>query len=979
MIEPNYSLDKIEFIGRESILKDIRLWLQDGNFHIAFFSGDYGVGKTRVLQKALDIAREELNYNGAPGHLIDLYHFRHHSPEGLARAIYASFKGGKSESYFYPFIAAQGKLDAARAAGNSAAIRKHLQEMLNLCGECLAKLSAEQGVLLLFDTVERFVYPAGKRFAPAWEWLAGWLGGLKRGAVLFAGRAEAASLFTQISCPPTPLGFFSPEESRAYLLATAKYFSEEKGVQVEFAEDDIQRLHTLSKGRPILLTLFLEIRLRDPQAFRELGAIADESFEAAVVDHLLSQPELGETLKAAGRAHKGINAELLSKIRRIPLRDAQSALGAIRELSIVKQFPGDDRLFLHDEMYKLFDKYVYGDVSDAAEGGIAAQAIYEYYSKAIENQNAKLRDVFSDITHKADQNLPPTESEEIVKKIRQFEETRQGLKSEFLYYRLRHPVGKEGKRQAHEDDPIFAGLKLFYRFGHEAATSANDEVLIPLQIELTNFWLSCDEKNPWKPFMEGLLPLHEIWLNVATGQNYQEGIPALQKHLDGIAGLPAEQKNILRALLETWSATWLVFSKSHDYDRAEDMFTRAIAELRKVSAAENLDWFKNMALSLTVRQRAYLRYSRGDYQNAIKDYQGGLRNVRAAGFYHEEATLRNDLGLAQDYIGKFRSAVENISDGLQLRYRVATGPRIALSHSSLAQHHIFTGAFEDGRKHAVYALRISDAVGFQRGKAFGNLMLAETARRFAFASFGPSNRPESLEQARKAIEIAAHLFEELGENAMLIEARLEYACYYRDMVRVENDPANKKNWFEMADKKLREVEDMARQAGIEHRAVDAISNRVWLGYYADKPDYAEQAFQEFKQLETLKPYWLANGKVADPQKANANPILLTRIAKCYIGRGMVALRKWRSTGAPALLAETARHFTLGMAYNGIQWKDHRGIREARRGVYTSLTALHDDELRNFCEYVARVEKDENLASPSTLRELMEDHALWFAD
>lgn len=63
MIEPNYSLDKIEFIGRESILKDIRLWLQDGNFHIAFFSGDYGVGKTRVLQKALDIAREELNYN----------------------------------------------------------------------------------------------------------------------------------------------------------------------------------------------------------------------------------------------------------------------------------------------------------------------------------------------------------------------------------------------------------------------------------------------------------------------------------------------------------------------------------------------------------------------------------------------------------------------------------------------------------------------------------------------------------------------------------------------------------------------------------------------------------------------------------------------------------------------------------------------------------------------------------------------------
>jgi len=59
-----FSLKRLEeFIGREAILKQVRGWLEDGKFHLAFFSGEYGIGKTRLLQRILELERK---YDGAP-------------------------------------------------------------------------------------------------------------------------------------------------------------------------------------------------------------------------------------------------------------------------------------------------------------------------------------------------------------------------------------------------------------------------------------------------------------------------------------------------------------------------------------------------------------------------------------------------------------------------------------------------------------------------------------------------------------------------------------------------------------------------------------------------------------------------------------------------------------------------------------------------------------------------------------------------
>lgn len=998
MFQQTFSLEKLgEFVGRESILQDARGWMQDGKFHLVFFSGEYGIGKTRLLQKILDLSMRELKYDGSPTRLVDLYHFRHHSPEGLARAIFKCFEKTDNEHYFNPFITAQRRLDAARAAGDSKSIREQLQKLLDSCVEGVKKVSAERNILLLFDTVEQFVYPTGTRFAPAWDWLKGWIGDLPRGLVLFAGRPQADILCRQVPSLTVTLDFFTPVESRAYLLATAKRRSQEKGLLVYFDDDDVQRLHILSQGRPILLALFLELRMRDPRAFRDLSELQTETFEQKIINHLLSQPELGETLKAAGRAPKGINAALLAQIRGTTLREASQALEILANMSFSKTFPDDDRVFLHDDMYDLLEKYVYSGESGTREPQDAAQAIYDYYKQAIEQKDADLRDIFASLAQEADFKQSTDSSEDYAPKIHILETVRQQLKTEFIYYRLRHQVGKMGKREAHEDDPILAGLKMYYRFGHEAATSNNDEILIPLQIELTNFWLilrdmnlwklfnwlNLEDRNFWKSFAEGLLLIHEVWLKVATGQPYLDDITVLEESLSALTDITADQKMILLALLETWLGTGILFSrgaKKEEFERSNQILTRAINSFHDVAVDQRLEWFKDVVTSLAYRQRAYSHRIRGALKDAIKDFKEGLRFSRSIDFFHEEATLRNDFGFSQMLAGIFQSAFENQWDGLQLRYRVAIGHRVALSYSSLAQYFIATGAYEEARKHAQYAIKIASAVGFRRGLAFGNLAFAESTRRFAFSAQGPSNQAEYLQQAQRSIDDAIYLLDQIGEGARIIDAKLELACLYRAQIRIETNTSKKKILFEKSNKQFLEVAKAAEEAGIEYRLVDAMCNRVWLGNYANELEEAEQAAREFDALDVLKPYWLQKGKFVNEDNAQKNPQLWAQIGKYYVGRGIMALKKWEKESKNEVLRDAAKYMMLGSIYSTTFAEDHRGWREGRRTIYQILSLKNPEELEKFSRYVMDTEESENIPKkPSALQLLMKDHALWFAD
>jgi len=257
--------------------------------------------------------------------------------------------------------------------------------------------------------------------------------------------------------------------------------------------------------------------------------------------------------------------------------------------------------------------------------------------------------------------------------------------------------------------------------------------------------------------------------------------------------------------------------------------------------------------------------------------------------------------------------------------------------------------------------------------------LAEATRRFAFSAEGPSNQADLLREAQDDIEIA---LENLNESARIIDAKLEQACLYRDRIRVDTDLPKKKTWFEKSDEQLKWVAKEAEKEGIEYRQVDAMSNRIWLGNFANNMEYAEQAAKEFEQLPILEPYWLRNGEFGNEDKARENPQLWSQVGKYFVGRGIIALTRWKKAKNNELLKESARCLMLGLKYSTTFAEDHRGLREGRRTLLQELAKLNSDELKQFGGYVLEAEQLEKIVGKneqSALQNLMSGHVLWFAD
>lgn len=981
MLNPHFSLNKLkEFIGRQAIIDEVPGWLGDGKLHPVFFSGGYGLGKTRLLERIRKLAQK---YPGVPSALIDLYHTRHHYPEGLAKAIVACFPN--QQTYFDAFHRAGKELDDVRTAGNSKQAAEKLQTMLDTCVHGLEELSREKGILLLFDTAERWVYPQGATpgYASAWEWLKSWLGNLQRGAIILAGRPEIEQLAGQIGNSLSErLDEFNFDETKKYLKAVSRLAQKETGIdKFSFTPEETKWLHYASAGRPILLALYLDLYLHlDPQARQVLDNTHTEDFPRVLIERLISDPEIGEALKAAGRTPKGLDVDLLAALMGVPLESAAQKLKLLRNLSFVKSFSGDKRLFLHDEMYNLLQKIVYKGEIDIADAQDASEAIENQYKLRIKQNDEKLQKLYEDFVAEFEVRKIPGENKNIVQAVRAIEEPRQALRVELVYYRLRQNIEW--------------GLCFYYLYAHEAAASGNGEILTPLQIELYEFLRSLDlqpgnkEAQSWRPFIQGLLLIHPILQNISDESPAAQKLTQMLDQIENIPAITDHQSRILRALLMTWYGTSPSLRRGQA-NEVNQIYTKALAfvNVDGLSFGE-LGWFKNIAESFAYRQRAYVRRIRGDEIDiVIQDFQSALKNSRAIKFLLEESTARNDLGYAQTIKGEFQNARENIEDALKLRYRAAVGTRIAQSYSTFAQYDIANQSYEEARKHANYSVAISESLSFLRGQALGHLALAEATRRYGLTVFGSNNQRKFMEEASRSVQFAVNAFKKLGEIERIIDARLEEACLSRDTMLVENDQDMKRTGFEKADQQFLEVADLAGEEGLVYPKLDALTNRIWLGIYAKNLDFAEAAVEKARQALPVA-YFLKNGQPKDETQARKNPIVWVQFGKLYTGLGMIAFERWNQLPSKsaeqkveknAMMAEVVKNMMLGLEYNGLFGSSHhRRIRETRQKIRQIVETLNPQELRIFGNALLKTEQDENRPS-SRLQQFLRDNAFWFAD
>lgn len=978
------------FIGRDEVVETILSKLRDGQFHLVTIQGGYGFGKTRLLEEVRKKVKRLRKDIALPRGIIDLYQTEYHSPEGLAQAIVDNFP--EYDFYFAEYVDQKRERDEARLAGNVLDAQKANLEMLEACAKGLEKISRNHDLLLLLDTAERWVYPSiedlpfRQNLAPAVDWFKGVCAALPRGMVLLAGREEIKSLNFNIS-EPLDLPAFSVDETRDYIRRIERKLNPIIGEPDNFSESEINIICELSDGRPILLALLLERIAHGDEQIRK-AIEAKPKLESLIITRLMEDPQIGKILRMAGRAPRGVDLELLVEMSKVPVganeiddlskverAELKAGFTTLQGMLFAKHFRGSSRTFLHDEMYAMLGRYVYGDRGDDLEADQAAMGLYRYYKKHTEALNQEIGALY---TKYAETNVDE-EKKRLWAEIQTVVTELKKLDTDFVYYRHRR-IAKHG------EDPIEMGLRRYYRLAHEAATSSDWELLVLLRIELIGLIKNLQEKErngsiqPWLPFLRGLLLVQDIWERNVLGQTQDALIDIETRMLPSvgqITGLSPEQGSVLNGLLKTWRGMFLLYSReAANYQAAEREFQDAILAVQDIPESSNLYWLASSTMALSYRQRAYLHKRQGHLDAAISDYLEASLANRWLDYNYEEATIRNDLGDTQVLTGALEDASLNLQDAFALRQTLKNGARLALSYSTLSRYFTADGAYEDARNHATRGVNLSSMVG--RGTAFARLALAEATRRYATQQYEASIQDQRnlLTQAEQA---ALQALDGLKEPVLTIDVKLELGCIYRDRMRTQSG-AKRQEDFDKANDLLLEVKELAgtQNPPIEYKMADAMANRIWLGLFVPNKEFIRQVALEFAQMDIFGFDINQQGAlVRESEQMAQNPSkkpLLQFIGKYHAGLGFLELAKDRKP-RPEKMDDLAYHWMLGLEYSAKFASRFRGLDAARKSIHKSIKTFNRQELIWLSQAVVRAEQSEGLKN-SLLKSLMQQNSFW---
>lgn len=974
---------KVEaFIGREKVLQDILAKLQDNTLHLVEISGGYGYGKTRllleILKRARQVRRRDNQQVAIPTGVIDLYKTEYHSAEGLAQAIVESLPG--EDVYFSTYFSRKKERDEARLAGNVQEVKKSNQAMLEACKQGLLEISKNHSLLLMLDTVERWVYPSlegslsTQNVAPAVEWFKDVCSSLSRGLILLAGRDDIKRIGYEGS-ESIALAAFSSEETRKYVRKVAQKCQRELKRPFDYSKQEIETLQQLSEGRPIFLALYLERIAHGDEKVRESAAHAPKKeFESMLIRHLMQDPQIKNVLRVVGRALRGVDFELLEEMSKAPgeelgesdREELRQGFEILQGMSFAKRFHGSPRTFLHDEMYEILARNVYQS-GDAQEADQAAMGLYRYYKKHTEALNQEIGALYTRYA----ETESNAEKKKLWAKIESVTRELQTLDTDFVFYRWQR-MAKRG------EDPIEMGLRRYYRLAHEAATSSDWESLLLLRFELIRIIKNLQEKSshPWLPFLQGLLFVQDVWERNALG-NRKETVDDIDGRflpaLVAIPGLSSEHRTILTGLLKVWRGIALLYAREADYVAAKNEFETCIEQLKQINEHTTLHWFQSTILALAHRQNAYLYKRQGLFETAINDYRLAAYANRDLDFNFEEATIRNDLGDTQIMTGALDDASLNLPDAFDLRRKMKNGARLALSYSTLSRYMFAKGDFDEAQKFAHYGMNLS-----MRSTALARISWAEAARRYAIESFSGSAEAKMklLDRAEQELK---HALNGLTEPIRSIDMKVELGCLYRDRLRYETDEEKRRRNFTEANRLLLEVKEQALKQNppIVWRVADAMANRIWLGLFAHDEDFTLQAGKEFEQLPIFDFDIKKNGAFRDNAERLAkteNRMLLQFIGKYQIGLGAFALGKDKKP-RPEKIDLIARHWMLGLEYTVQFAPNFRGLDAARKTIHRNIKTFNRTELIQLSQSVLRAERAEGIDN-SYLQQLMRNNAFW---
>ncbi|MBN1138365.1 MAG: ATP-binding protein [Anaerolineae bacterium] len=989
---------RIPLIGRQDLLKETEWYIGRGGFHLLYFEGEGGIGKTALLGAILEQSQRGGGADRLAGcrvakEVIDLYHVDVHTAEGLIRRIIqvlGEWSFGQSQETL-------STLERARAAGDMDTASEQAKRLGAIFHDEFKALT-EDGVVLAFDTLEVLEYERdpfqeslnGDMPIPsAGEWLLKYFFSVLRGniVVLLAGRPGRLKQRLEAAREQNPylllqhtlLGALSEEETRDYLKTVAQAEGNQGDGDAAarlwaFGEERSDVVHLLTGGRPILLALVSDMVGHGwmlPPAFghtldelqqRSIEAWRREMEQALVVRIQESPTPIGDTIRALAWLRKGATPELLARVMDLKTSggawDVYTATGyldQVAQLALVKVRPGDRRVFLHDEMYALLEKHILLKYSDEQKGCVY-DSIREYY-----------RNLTRDLKRRIEQLVPVAVS--LHARLRQ-------AFVEEMHYRLRH------------SPPM--GFAMYFWLAEEALGARDTEMDMLLRTE----FLRTIGLLKSSDVFAGFVPLEA---EVDTAVRW--GMRALF-----LRGDPDEALSIFDEVRRKWGkeAGTLGLAWTHA------QLYRAVAKIKR---ARGKDWLEARPLLATVEEKAdeilrtlpenqvikgrrwqarvlkglalnyegYLDRQQGRHLEAVEHYQGSAmlqRRLEMAGLV---LTLTN-LAYAMALTGQCTHARLLAEEGERLAQRSSQEYMLALTLNVRALVELYDDHHRTALSYTDRALEAASELPTFRAQGLIYLTRAK-AHRYLWDSLTEAERqrePGTFDEMLKEATQAANLLRNSPVDR--VDALLERGCVYREMARARYQQGRSKETKELIGKSRRDLEratTLAGAIGLVGQQALALTNLGWLWYYVGQaeevPDLLEQVklllpeeylfpakgsippmAQDESKSEATLPYWSTLGKV--------------EMLKAYLALDQVLAASDRRERESALRT-AVRHISLSLAYDELVADEYFDLTRAEEGLHKRT--LHDNlSIRMLHKYARQAAEEQGLKRPTRYQQFL---------
>lgn len=905
-----------DIIGRQNEIQAIRALLARTGFPagkvcVLHITGPGGIGKTRLLEEIKNLPEAE---RFICGEIVDLYHSENHSPQGIEQAIIRAVD--PAGEHFAGYRTQLAQLEERRRQGVPAAELE--QERRNLTATFIAdfnRLSARRPIILRLDTLELVQYESEiilqvcgveEEDTILKTWLLDQISQMKNTAVILAGRPKPERVIQDLQAHFAHKGIdyqliqldgLTEDQTLAYFEAMAAIQPRIR----EIPEDARRLLHSYTDGRPVRLSLVIDLALYGDirGLFPAERDEAVKDIDDRLIENLLDLPSPKRAmLYYLWLARKGLDEALLQQLEPdwTP-EECRRNLERMRQFTFVKPRPGAAAIFSHDELYELFDRHL--DRQDARR---TFEIIIKYYED-------KLKAAAS-------------------------EDEQADLKASLLYYRLRL-------------DPR-DGFWTFIRWSEEAIKGGDVNLDMRLRDEFLRFMNSMASDTQ----VARLLPRDETdrdsatrWVKryLARGR-FKDALHSAQCILGSQHPSLRADDPLFRATLLTYYGEALAYTGEGD---PVAPLKQAIELLEKVDPGtfpareqDHVTWLKYRTLGRAHNNLGYTYRRDGKYNLAREEYARAINALRRQDIQDEMADTINNQAYVHSLLSLHDKAEGLIEDALNLRRKLGKKNQIALSLNTrglifIAKEHPLWGT-----QSCAEALQLFQETRDRRGEGMALIALGLAHRRRGNqANLGVYKWEEALgfySAGQECLEKAIDVFSELNEPVRLWEAYNELGCLHTDRgfaFKQSGKPGDAIiEQLELAIRYLNKSLEIAREHGFIFQQIDTLddlaqahADLAWWGYAGyDQADAfsveLEIAQKYIAELRGLVPqdYKLSPNKGFNPVEEPVD-VYWQMMGKSHLQEGIWAYRpveqgKMSDTEKDQAIQAATRQFAIAIAY-----------------------------------------------------------------